>query len=852
MKNRPFPKSVVNLALLALLAVMALALSPAARAADLTAADETELVAAITAVNAAGEGEHTITLTADITLSAKLPAINNTTATNILLDGDEFFLDADGVGSALVIMPFTTVTIRDLTVTGGQGDSFPGGQSGGGVANRGHLTMIDSIVTGNNATNGAGISNYGNSLATATLILEGVMLSDNEAADFGGGLYNNADSGESSVTLTGSTIDGNGAGDSGGGIANHGLGGKATIDVVDSTISGGLAFNGGGLFNNGNAGEAIVTLTGVTVWDNVATASGGGIYNNGNLGVASVALTNSTISGNGASFRGGGILNYPNSGVVEMSLAFVTVAGNTAAQGGGVVNQPGGSVSLVASILSAGEQGEACLATEDAVITSGGYNIDDDESCGLAETGDISGGNPALLALAMNAPGTTQTHAIEDDSDAHSRIPTGTLGCGDTVATDQRGVARPSPEPLCDIGAYESEYPEEDPDPVCEPPYLPGSEEELNAAIECVNLGGPGTHTITLAASIALTASTLPFDNAEADEIVLDGDGFILNGNLSGTVLTIEPETAVRVLDITITGGQGTRGPATNWGGGIYNRGDLTLENSTLSSNVAQRGGGIVNHGDGTAATLTVVRSNLSGNSAFDAGGGILNTSNGGGSASLNMVNSTLSGNDAVTGGGGLYNEAEGDEPVSGAESGEAESGEAESGKAESGHTGANLVYVTLAGNSAEIGAGGIVSAAGGESTAAVTLSATIISGSSGTGSDCEQSGGTITSTGYNIDSDNTCNLTQGSDQPAADAGLLPLALNAPGETATHALAAHSMAIDEIPVGAAGCGTAITTDQRGVARPQPVDGKCDIGAFEAPPVEVEEPEPTIYLPVVLR
>jgi hypothetical protein len=54
---------------------------------------------------------------------------------------------------------------------------------------------------------------------------------------------------------------------------------------------------------------------------------------------------------------------------------------------------------------------------------------------------------------------------------------------------------------------------------------------------------------------------------------------------------------------------------------------------------------------------------------------------------------------------------------------------------------------------------------------------------------------------------------------------------NNSGPTQTIALEPGSVAIDAIPSGAIGCGTTVTTDQRGVTRPQGVG--CDIGAFEA-------------------
>jgi hypothetical protein len=93
-----------------------------------------------------------------------------------------------------------------------------------------------------------------------------------------------------------------------------------------------------------------------------------------------------------------------------------------------------------------------------------------------------------------------------------------------------------------------------------------------------------------------------------------------------------------------------------------------------------------------------------------------------------------------------------------------------------------------------------------------------------------------LTSTGFNLDSDGTCNLTQLTVLPNTDPSLGPLVDNG-GPTETHALLDGSPAIDS---GAQNCtdviGAPLVTDQRG--EPRPVDGNgdgrtaCDIGAFE--------------------
>ena len=101
--------------------------------------------------------------------------------------------------------------------------------------------------------------------------------------------------------------------------------------------------------------------------------------------------------------------------------------------------------------------------------------------------------------------------------------------------------------------------------------------------------------------------------------------------------------------------------------------------------------------------------------------------------------------------------------------------------------------------------------------------------------SGCMQGEGRPTSNGYNIESPgDTCGFDQPTDQvnvTAEQLNLGPLQDNG-GPTMTHALGAGSVAIDKIP--AEDCvdadGAPLTTDQRGVARPQ--GDSCDVGAFE--------------------
>lgn len=860
----------------ALLVAVAIAWSPFARAADFTAATEAELVTAIDAANAAGAGSHTITLSADITLTAPLPAIDNSAATAITLDGAGHTLDAGGTGTALAIMPDTTAAIKNLTLTGGAGSHGSDGHSGGGLFNMGTLTVTDATLSGNTASQGAGIMNAGGEGgSSASLTLTRVTLSDNAATNAGGALANHGNDNTAAATIIDSTIIDNSAGQYGGAIANSGLVGAANLTITRSTLAGNSANLGGGLFNNGNSGQATAALTGVTLSGNEATNTGGGVFNNGNNGSATVTLTNSTLSGNTAGSSGGGLTNTANSGAALVSMRFVTLADNAAKTGGGFYNSAAAVIEASASIFAAGSQGAACAFNGGTALTSGGYNLDSDGSCGLGGAGDISDGNAGLAGLALNAPGTTATHALDAAGDAQRKVPSGTAGCGTDITTDQRGAARPNPAPACDIGAYESDAaaggatatptapvptatgtppsptptttgtpPSPTPtSPVptatgappsptptatvpagCAPPYMPGNEAQLNGAIACVNAAGGGTHTITLAADIELSGPTIPLGNPVAAEVILDGAGHTIDGNRKGTVLTIAGPTQARIRNITITGGQGSSGPNSNWAGGVFNTGRLTIENSSLFANIAGRGGGVFNYGDGAGASLILIRSTLSSNVATGMGGGIANAAADGGDAAVRVENTTLAGNYAVAGGGGLFNDAGG------------------------GTAGAALIYATLGTNTATSGGGGIHTL-GSSNQSVVALTATIISNGLGAGPDCVAPVGSILSNGYNLDGDGTCGLNQTGDLSHANAGLLPLKVNPPGTTATLALGPGSAALNRIANGLAFCGAAIKLDQRGAARPYPAGGACDVGAYEHQSLN-PLPEYVIFVPMI--
>src|SRR5262245_22162374 len=226
----------------------------------------------------------------------------------------------------------------------------------------------------------------------------------------------------------------------------------------------------------------------------------------------------------------------------------------------------------------------------------------------------------------------------------------------------------------------------------------------------------------------------------------------------------------------------------------------LTMRDSTISGNAATGahptptqyvvgwGGGIFNS---NTVILTVSNSTISGNFAADGGGGIANLS----SATVTVSNSTISDNST------------GANPQQG---------------------GAGIMIFSFVGSST------------------VNIKSTIL-GNSGGNCVLLLNGAVLNASGINLATDSSCgaNLTQ---VTPAQLNLGPLALNSPGATETHALLPGSVAIDA----ASDCtdfgGIPVTTDQRGVARPQ--GAACDIGAFEV--AEVTNTTPTITAVGVTR
>ena len=646
------------------------------------------------------------------------------------------------------------------------------------------------------------------------------------------------------------------AGDGGGGGAYV----EGTLALTDSTLSGNVADA-----SVSTCYTVMVTFSTTATWCRAGLGGGVSVGPGGDLDA-----TNTTFSGNTAD--GGGAVGVVRLG--QATLTNVTAAGNvaTGAQSssviddGGTIAAYGAAPDLRATVLT----GDAplCALYPGSGDWSSGFNVVGDDTCGTGDATDHPAHAVGLEPLATNG-GRTWTHLPYADPAIVDAIPPGTSGlCDGTVATDQRGVARPAGAG-CDAGAVEGDN------------GLPGAPLALvvtsaadagdavpgdrscdvgdgsctlRAAIDEAN-AWPYPDTITIAGGIdpvlALAGAgedgNATGDLDVADDLTLHGGGATLDAADLDRALEVHADGSnptVAVDDLTVTGGTAddggdiahrggaldlvdvtiADGTATGSGGGLLVAGGAaTLTGGSVEGNVATAGGGLaVTAGSLDLIEVTVTANTASHPTASARGGGARVDAGG----QLTVTRSTFSANLATSTaaaprGGGVANEGGSLTVTASTFADNVAQGTFFSSGGAISHAGTtHLRWTTITGGNAASGR-----ALAGHGGYRANVSTTVISTG---GKAC--SGSNLFSLDHNVVADTTCPFAQAADQVGVDPLLGPLADNG-GATATQVPSAASPALDVLALGSTDCFfVGQQVDQRGVDRP--VGSGCDVGAVE--------------------
>jgi parallel beta-helix repeat protein len=244
-----------------------------------------------------------------------------TISSSLVLDGiGQAVLDGNAAGRTVTVGSGALVRLDHLMIANGTG----------GISNQGTLTVLDSTVAGNTASNGpgGGINNAVN----ATLVVTVSTVRDNYSLGAGGGINNNG-----LLTVRDSRLFGNSA-DNCGGIDSVGVGVAATVGQTSVNGNTARVADGGGICDGQGS---MLALSDSSVYGNTS-GFGAGLY--ANDGTASVI--GSTVEGNTASGQGGGIFIVNGA---TMTLDRSAVEGNTAEGGpgsGGGIYKASGAVTL--------------------------------------------------------------------------------------------------------------------------------------------------------------------------------------------------------------------------------------------------------------------------------------------------------------------------------------------------------------------------------------------------------------------------------------------------------------------------------------------------------------------------
>jgi len=464
-------------------------------------------------------------------------------------------------GGGIYFGTATTATIERSLITGNTAND------GGGIYNRGALSVTDSTISANDASSrGGGLYNAG------ILEINGSTVSSNDSSSdsgLGGGIY--SDGAAAVTSVSSSTIAENIADGGGGGFyvlrsrlilndvdvvdntadfssrsAIHILAGNPRVEVANSrfenntiglyrgTFAGtGLTFTNASLvafggiaavhesmFEDGTiqigGGGSSVPVDVTISSSSVHTDDTNAVYAYAGSQPLSLTIENSTLvaDGSGAGLEVEGILS-------SVRVIHSTIVGGT---GGGMITE--GSARIGGSIVTAAPGADAVSVSGAGGVTSGSYNVigPTSRASDFNATDLVGVTDAGLEPLSMNAGGTTMTFALTPSSPARDFVAGPLINGLTSPAADQNGTARPIGA-FADAGAYEAPLPNTAP----------------VAANDSASTGFETAVTVNVVDGSAGGADT----DADGDALTVSGVTGFSNGTAtrSGATITYTPAT---------------------------------------------------------------------------------------------------------------------------------------------------------------------------------------------------------------------------------------------------------------------------------------------------------------------
>ncbi|MDR0898688.1 MAG: InlB B-repeat-containing protein [Oscillospiraceae bacterium] len=148
-----------------------------------------------------------------------------------------------------------------------------------------------------------------------------------------------------------------------------------------------------------------------------------------------------------------------------------------------------------------------------------------------------------------------------------------------------------------------------------------------------------------------LTLANITFSGDSTDDVVaIENYGALsLDGNT--TISGYHNSAIFNGANGTVAMNGTLNGNTADYGGGIQNYSDVTIDSGVISNNMATRGGGIWNSSQN--ASVTMNGGSIQGNIATDSGGGIYNEVQG----VVNLAGGDITANQATNNGGGIYSD---------------------------------------------------------------------------------------------------------------------------------------------------------------------------------------------------